>query len=344
MRASLGVQITLCGVLGCVSARLAAQDAAPVPQLAAAGKQALAAPSANASQKAKLASAGKATQADSVTGEQLRVMQQKLDEGDASAVEQALSVLAQIGGDTAVQSVVTRLRRGLPPQLTEEAIDALVLMNRPLAAPALLELTLHRRVGIRVKAIAAIGALKVKSAQSALLYALDDPSSDVRGAAVEALATAGTTRALPALFTAADRGASGAWKAIGSLATANDLKRIMEHAQAGDVTPLRPALDTLMARTDLPLAAKLRTVQALEKLGSGSARACLVEWLAQENTDNAGRVRKALFASIKKLDGAAQSATPAPAAAVAKNKSGKPGKPAAAAVAEAPAATREPAP
>jgi hypothetical protein len=194
------------------------------------------------------------------------------------------------------------LRRGLPPQLTEIAIAALLRLQRPAAAPALLELTLHRRVSIRVKAIAALGELKVRSAQSALLYALDDPSPDVRSAAVAALAKAGNPRALPALLIAADRGVSGAWQAIGALAGPADLKRVLEHAQAGDITQLRPALDALMARADLPLEAKTRLVQELEKLGSATARACLIGWLAALKTDGPARVRQALFASIKKLD------------------------------------------
>ena len=330
MRASLGVRITLCGALSCVSMQLAAQDTQSAAKTAAAP-----------SSQAKSAS---------VSAEQLRAMQDKLDKGDASAVEQALGVLAQMGGDPAAQSIVARLRRGLPPQLTEAAIDALVLLERPLAAPALLELTLHRRVQVRVKAIAAIGALKVKSAQSALLYALDDPSSEVRTAAVDALASAGNARALPALFTAADRGVAGAWKAIGSLAAASDLKRILDRAQNEDVSMLRPALDAWMTRKDLPMDAKLRTVRELEKLGSASARACLVEWLAAQKNDAPPPLRKELFAAIKKLDQPAPAKSAgAPDTGVAKAKAGKPaqtgsGQPLAESATrrpDAPAATRE---
>jgi HEAT repeat protein len=292
MRASLGVRLFLYGLLTCGSAQVAAEDA-------------------------RVSS----SKPGSIAAEQLRATEEKLEKGDAAAIEQALGVLGQIGGDAAAQSVVARLRRGLPPQLTEMAIDVLVLLQRPVAAPALLELTLHRRVPIRVKAIAALGALKARSAQSALLYALDDPSAEVRGAAVQALASAGNARALPALLTAAERGVAGSWQAIGNLATAADLKRLLERAHGGDVTVLRPALDELMARTNLPLEAKLRMVQELEKLGSPSARACLVEWLAAMKTDGPARVRQVLFASIKKLD---QAAPPTKAASVADSAAAKP--------------------
>jgi hypothetical protein len=198
--------------------------------------------------------------------------------------------------------VVTRLRRGLPPQLTETAIDTLVKLQRPCAVPALLELTQHRRSQLRIKAIQALSDLKARSAQSALLYALDDPSPEVRSAAVSALASLGNARALPALFAAADRGVAGAWQAIGNLAGAGDFKRLWDRAQAGDVTVLRPALDAIMARSNLPTSAKVRVVHDLEKLGSPSARVCLVEWVASFKTEAVPPIRQALFDSIKRLD------------------------------------------
>jgi len=297
MRGRLGVQFSFYSALMCGSAHVQAQEAHPVSAPAATASPAVA-PAAAPAARAVPRVAPKPTD---LTAEQLRVAQEKL-EGDATAIEQALGLLAQLGGDAAAQSIVARLRRGLPPQLTETAIAALLRLQRPAAAPALLELTLHRRVAIRVKAIAALGELKLRSAQSALLYALDDPSAEVRSAAVDALGKAGNPRALPALLAAADRGLAGAWQAIGALASAADLKRILEHAQAGDITPLRPALDVLMTRANLPLEAKTRLVQELEKLGSPSARACLVGWLAELKTDGPARVRQALFASIKKLD------------------------------------------
>jgi HEAT repeat protein len=237
------------------------------------------------------------------SAELLRAARTKLEAADPASVEQALGQLAELGGEQAAQAVVARLRRGLPPQLTGSAIDALVRIKSPSAASVLLELTLHRRAPIRVKAVAALGTLKVRSAQSALLYALDDPSPEVRGSAVQALASVGNARALPALLTAADRGVAGAWQAVGSLATAADFKRLLSQQAGGDVTLLRPALDVMIARSDLPLDAKLRTVQELEKLGSPSARACLASWLTVAKNTGPARVRQGLLDAIKRMDG-----------------------------------------
>jgi HEAT repeats len=236
----------------------------------------------------------------------LKAARAKLELGDPASVEQAFVQLVSLGGEAAAQAIVARLRRGLPPQLTASAIDALASLRSAVAAPVLLELTLHRRAPIRVKAIAALGALKVRSAQSGLLYALDDPSPDVRASAVQALAIVGNARALPALLTAADRGVTGAWQAVGTLATPADFKRLLSHVTDGDVTPLRPALDAMMARSDLPADAKLRTVQDVEKLGSASARACLANWLSVAKADGPVRIRQGLLDSIKRIDAGGQ--------------------------------------
>jgi hypothetical protein len=269
--------------------------------------------------------------------EMLRSAQTLIDQGDAVSVERAFGSLAALGGDAAAQIVVARLRRGLPPQLIENAIATLVQIKSALAASALQELTLHRRATIRAKAIDALGALKARSAQSALLYALDDPSADVRSSAVRALANAGTARALPALLTAAERGVVGAWPAAGSLTTTPaDLKLLLSHAPAGDITALRPALDAMIARSNLPLESKLRTVQELEKLGTPSARACLATWLLASKDGAAPRFRDGLAASIKRLDGGSRAPDSTRRLAVAAHGGGKSGE-----LAAAPASNHE---
>lgn len=239
-------------------------------------------------------------------------------QGDEASIRQAFSTLSELGGDAAAEAVVARLRRGLPPQLIEAAIDDLVLLNRAVASAALLELTQHRRIQIRIKSMQALGALKQRSAQAALLYALDDPSSEVRSAAVDALATVGNARALPALLTAAERNVPGAWSAIGSLASPADVKTVLAHAQDGDVMPIRPALDALVARKDLPLDARVRVVQQLVSLGSPSARVCLTDWMAKDVSDEPARLKQAMSQGLALLErehaadkGSASNAAPA---------------------------------
>jgi hypothetical protein len=209
-----------------------------------------------------------------------REAEQKLNSADPNAIRQALESLGTLGGDAAAAAVSARLRRGLWPELTEQAISTLVQIGKPNAGPVLLELSLHRRPLVRAKALAALGALKIRSGQSSLLYALDDPSPEVRAAAVSALGVVGTARALPALFAAADHGEQYAFEAIGNIASAKELKPILDRATGIDLKLIAPALRALLARANLPQPAKQTVIDHLIDLGTPAARALLVEALA----------------------------------------------------------------
>jgi hypothetical protein len=246
-----------------------------------------------------------------------REAEQALLGHDPETIRQALDTLAKSGNAQAATAIATRLHRGLPTQLIEPAIAALVALNKPSAGPVLLELTLHRNAHVRQQAVAGLGALKLQSAQPVLLRELDDPNPDVRAAAVEALGKAGNARALPGLLHALDRGIAHAMEAIGAIATPQDLKVILERAAPGDLTPVRPALQAMLERADFPLQGKLTLIQEVAKLSWPSARACLVAWLdAWKNTGDP-RLRQALFGGIKHIDQAAKSevATAEPGAA-----------------------------
>ena len=240
----------------------------------------------------------------------LAAAEQKLASEDPAAVRHAIDALAQVGGEPAAAAIAARLRRGLPPQLIEHAIDALGRIGKPSAGPVLIELTLHRRPQVRKRAVDGLAALKIRSAQSVLLYALDDPSADVREAAVQALGATGTARALPALFEAAERGLPSALGAVGRIAGARDVKVVMAHAKDGDVTRIKPALQIMLERSDFPVAAKVAVVRELATLGSGSARNHLVQWLDAWKASSDPRLRQALFDAIKRLDRDDETAPP----------------------------------
>jgi len=233
--------------------------------------------------------------------EQLRTAAAKLEGGEEASIRLALTTLTELGGEASARIVTARLQRGLPPQLIEAAIDTLVLLNRPTSGAALLELTQHRRSQIRSKAIAALGALKQQSAQAALLYALDDPSAEVRSAAVDALGNVGNARAVPALLAAADRGVPGAWQALGRVASPADVKLVLQRAPDGDVGPIRPALDVLVARADWSVASRARLLQQLAELGTPSVRSCLSDYRTSHSL-GAPRLQQAIAEALTRLD------------------------------------------
>jgi hypothetical protein len=279
---------------------------APAPPSAAPATTPTAAPAASASAavSAPAAPARPATQ---------REVEQHLSSSDPNAIRQALDDLAKFNNEAAVVAINLRVRRGLWPELTEHAIATLVQMRKASAGPILLELTLHRRPSVRAKAIAALGALNVRSAQSSLLYALDDPSPEVRDAAVSALGVIGTSRALPALFAAAERGAEHAFEAIGAVATSRDLKTILARAQDGDLSRVKPALRAVLARANFPQQSKIAAIDQISRVGTPSARALLVEQLERSKKDGNARMQKALLDAVARLDRAAAASGPAPA-------------------------------
>jgi HEAT repeat protein len=253
---------------------------------------------------------------------QQKAAEQKIGSDDPAAIREGLEMLGKLGGDQAANAIVARLRRGLPPKLIDTAIVALVAIGKPVAGPVMLELTLHRRPQIRAQAVAALGALKIRSAQSSLLYALDDPSPEVRIAAVSALGVVGTARALPALLVSADRGVDHVFDAYGALASPKDARPILERAKNGQLMLVLPALRAMLARANYPFASKLAILEEVKAIGTSEARACLVQW--QDAFKKDARLTSALTDAVKHLDAAnklvtaaASPAQPAPAPAAA---------------------------
>lgn len=203
----------------------------------------------------------------------------QLHSADPGAIQQSLASLRELRGREAAEVIVARVRTGLPPLLAETAVETLGALNQPLTTPVLVELTVHRRWQIREKAISALGALRVRSTVSVLLYALDDPSPEVRSAAARALGTFGDARALPALTAAVEHGVDGALTALAQLATAKQLPVILARAKL-DLKASEPALKTLLSRSNLAIASKLNVVQTVRSFATPQADALLVQWRA----------------------------------------------------------------
>jgi HEAT repeat protein len=223
----------------------------------------------------------------------LREAVAQLQGADAAAVEQALAKLRELEGREAAEAVMARVQKGLPPQLAELAVETLGALQQPITTPVLVELTLHRRRQIREKAVAALGTLRVRSAVSVLLYALDDPSPEVRSAAARSLGLVGDARALKALTAAVEHGVDGALLAVAQLGTAKHVALILKHAKA-DVKASEPALHTLLSRTNLHQTSKLQVVEAIRSLATPEAEAVLNQWRSSFGKGTDPRLLEAL--------------------------------------------------
>jgi HEAT repeat protein len=248
----------------------AAAAAAPVdvgaaPRVASAATSRAPQPGASSAPSAQpAAAAGKADARPALGPEEYtRLLQLALRDlvgSEPGAIQDALSRLKELRGRAAADAIVTRLKQGLPPQLTESALDVLSGLDQPIAGPVLAELTLHRRWQIRAKASAALGALRLRSSVSVLLYALDDPSPEVRSAAARALGLAGDPRAIPALTAALQRGVDGALEGLAQLATHKQVELILARAKT-DLRGSEPALWLLLARENVAPVTKLKVIQ-----------------------------------------------------------------------------------
>lgn len=201
----------------------------------------------------------------------------QLQASDSVQIQQAIAALRDLEGREAALAIMARVRKGLPPQLTELAVEVLGGLNQPSVTPVLVELTLHRRWQIRERAVVALGALKMRTAVSTLLYALDDPSAEVRSAAALALGRLGDPRALPALAAALEHGVDGAMLALAQLGNARHVELILKFATK-DVRASEASLRTLLTRPNLHISAKLEIVQTIRGLAGPDAEAVIASW------------------------------------------------------------------
>lgn len=206
---------------------------------------------------------------------------------DPERIAAALTELAKTPDASVVGPVSTRARQGLPPALTERAIELLAQTRSSASTPVLLELLLHRRPSVRAAAARALGRLEARKASPQLLALLDDPDATVRAAATEALGACGDRRALQPLFAALDRGVPEAPLAIASLATDREVDALVAHAKDRPLATIEPALRALLARTTFSRSGKLRLLQRVGELGTRSAQDFLRATL--DGLDEAGR-------------------------------------------------------
>ncbi|HEX6243966.1 MAG TPA: HEAT repeat domain-containing protein, partial [Polyangiales bacterium] len=212
-----------------------------------------------------------------------------LRSSDPGAIQAALMSLSELRGRAAADAIALRLQAGLPPHLTELALDVVRGLEQPVAAPVLTELTLHRRWQVRAKAVAALGGLRVRTGVSVLLYSLDDPSPEVRSAAARALGQLGDPRAMPALTSAVARGIDGALEGFAQLANARQLEAILERGKS-DLKATEAALWVVLTRANVPPVTKVKVIELVRgHAAQDQAQQVLAAW--REKLKAAGDLR-----------------------------------------------------
>ncbi|HJL15554.1 MAG TPA: HEAT repeat domain-containing protein [Sandaracinaceae bacterium LLY-WYZ-13_1] len=216
-------------------------------------------------------------------------------------VEGGLQTLGLAGSPRAVAPIAARIRRGLPPDLLEVAVDTLTILGRAEAGPVLFELTRHRRSAIRLKAVRGIVATEPRGADRVLIEALSDTDAAVRGAAAEGLGTLGATRAIDPLFHALERRVPEAPMAIARLAGPADVDRFLEHLTRLPFDQITPALSEMLHRDDLAARAKLAIIHRLTELATPEVRAFLEDFVSALDADDDSQVRRAAEDAIPRI-------------------------------------------
>lgn len=224
-----------------------------------------------------------------------------LDGTELAEVRGGLEVLGLAGDPASVEPISARIRRGLPPDLLEIAVDTLMILGRPEAGPVLIDLVSHRRASIRVRAVQAVIACRPRGAERVLVDALSDTDAGVRGAAAEGLGTLGATGAIDALFHAMERRVPEAPMAIAHVARAGDVARFLASVGRVPFDSVAPALSEMLHRTDLTERAKLDIIGNLSELATSGVRTFLEELVAGDPGDVGPRVIRAAREAIARI-------------------------------------------
>lgn len=245
---------------------------------------------------------------------------QKLSSGDTAAVQVGIDALVEQGGPTAERALTERVAAGLPPSLIEPALHGLVKLKAKRSVPVLIELLEHRRALVRSEALLALSQLdsrKNSPLQATFISALDDPASEVSRAAAEGLGRIGTKAALPALWSAYDKGVTPALASIAELAGVESVDALIARAEASGIDPLEPVVDRMLARNALPSGAQVKLVRAVAANKSEGSHQFLLKWLDRIKMQSQAQVKKELFEALKAFTAPAAPGSAPPAQEVA---------------------------
>lgn len=227
-----------------------------------------------------------------------------LGSSDRDEVRTGIEALGLLGNARAVPPLAERIRRGLPPDLLEVALDTLTVLARPEAGPILFELTSHRRAEVRLRAVQAIVAANPRGADRALVTALSDMDPRVRAAAALGLGEIGARGSIDRLFHALDRGIMEASTSIGQLATPAEVERLLGYLGQLPFGAITPALNEVLARNDMSERTKLDVIARLQELATPEAKQFLSDFVASLPEPRRGRrdaIREAAEDAIARI-------------------------------------------
>jgi HEAT repeat protein len=199
----------------------------------------------------------------------------RLKSGDTAQIKSALDDVRLSGkaGGPAVPVIAELLQRGLPPALTQAALDAIGDTEGQAGSEAVAWYVRDRNFSIRRAAVQVLARTRGPSAVKALRAALSDPDAGVRGLSATALGSLKAHDAVGDLFTALDHKVAEAAASIGQLCAAAECDRLLAELGSVPFDVITGGLDQMLFRPSEEVNddAKVKVVGRIRELGTAEA-------------------------------------------------------------------------
>jgi HEAT repeat protein len=226
----------------------------------------------------------------------------RLESGDPAQIKTALDDvrMSAKAGAAAVPAIVHLLAQGLPPDLTQAAIETLGDTESEGASEAISWYARHRNSALRRAAVQALARTRGPAAIQALRQGLSDPDPAVRGLSATALGGMKAKDTVGDLFVALDHKIPEAAASIGQLCAGNDCDRLAAKLGSVPFSVVTSGLDQVLFRppADVSDDVKVKIVGRVRELGTGEANRFLRDVQAKWQKTWSQRVKQAIDQAV----------------------------------------------
>ncbi len=226
----------------------------------------------------------------------------RLKSGDLAQIKSALDDVRVSGraGGAAVPAIVDLLKQGLPPSLSQAALETLGETTSEAATEVLGWYAHQRNLALRRAAVEALGKTHGAVAIKALRAALSDPDEGIRGLSATALGEMKAKEAVGDLFVALDHKVEEAAASIGQLCEPSDCERLAGKLGNVPFDVMTGGLDQVLLRgaKDVDDETKIKIVGRVRELGTAEANQFLKDVQIKWPAKSSPRVKQAIDQAV----------------------------------------------
>jgi HEAT repeat protein len=226
----------------------------------------------------------------------------RLKSGDPAQIKSALDDvrMSAKAGAPAVPTIAELLQHGLPPELTQAALDAIGDTESEAGSAAVAWYTRDRNAAIRRSAVQVLARTRGPAAVTALRASLSDPDAGVRGMSATGLGSMKAKDAVGDLFVALDHKVAEAAASIGQLCAGNECDRLAGKLGSVAFDVITGGLDQMLFRpaADVSDDVKIKVVGRVRELGTAEANRFLREVQGKWPKTWSARVKQAIDQAV----------------------------------------------